>query len=93
MQISKKIVLMFLLGVVFIFLGCGQGEKDNKTTQDESQKAAEAVTETASEPVQGESQKAAEAVTETAGEVAEAVEGKNNDSTENLNDSINKSVE
>jgi len=81
----KKALLVLGIFCLFLFLGCGQGEKATQPTKSESKEAAEAVKEKAGaavETVKEETKGATEAVQEKAGEATEAVQEKAGEATE-----------
>ena len=70
----KKALLVLGIFCLFLFLGCGQGEKATQPTKSESKEAAEAVKEKAGaavETVKEETKGATEVMKEKAGEATE----------------------
>jgi len=70
----KKALLVLGIFCLFLFLGCGQGEKAKQPTKSEAKEAAEAVKEkpgAAVETVKEETKAATEVMKEKAGEATE----------------------
>ena len=71
----KQVILIVGVICIFVFIGCGQGEKGKQATQNETKEAAEALKEKAGaavETVKEQTKEAVEVVKEKTGEIAEA---------------------
>jgi len=74
----KQFVVLLAIVCLFVFIGCGQGEKGKQPTQGESKEAAETLMEKAD--------KASEAVKEKAGAAVETVKEETKGFTESVKD-------